>query len=169
VRVVSAFADALAFTLGQEGGRSNNPLDHGGSTYMGFTQGLYNWYRDDQRLPRRPVIDITESERVDIAREVFWDPCRCDELQPAVAKVVFDMAFNSSPKEAIKALQRALGFHGDDVDGRIGPHTLGAAQETRPEVLVLAFLKQRGGYIQQVLIHDPSQVAFLRRMDREAH
>jgi hypothetical protein len=39
------FDDALAFVLDWEGGYSNNPNDHGGSTYKGITQSEYSSYR----------------------------------------------------------------------------------------------------------------------------
>lgn len=152
---------ALAFTRSEEGGISNDPHDHGGFTVSGYTQTLYDSWRAKQGLGLQSVTLITESEKVEIARDEFWEPCRCDELHPALAMAVFDMAFNSSPAQAIRTLQRALGFPEVDVDGRMGPHTLGAAQETRPAVLVLAFIKKRGKFLQSIVRADPTQVAEL--------
>jgi lysozyme family protein len=154
---VSAFDRALAFTLGVEGGEANVTGDRGGHTYRGITQRLYNACRAAKGLPEQDVANATDEEIQNIAREQFWQPCKCDDLPEGLAIVVFDMAFNSSPANAKKTLQKALGV---SVDGVVGPGTLAAARAAGDKA-ALAFLKARAGFLVEDCIHDTSQLIFL--------
>lgn len=151
------FDRALKQTLGFEGGGADNPFDRGGHTNKGFTQRLYDAWRDAKKLPRQDVKLITDVEIVTIAREEFWDPCRCPELPEALALAVFDMAFNSSPNAAKRTLQAALGV---TIDGLIGSGTIAAAKAVGDAGL-LPFLKAHAGYIAEIVIHDASQSIFI--------
>lgn len=157
VDAVSSFDRALALTLGFEGGTSNSAIDRGGFTHHGFTQSLYNRYRRKHGLPAQGVVFISTAEEIAIAKEYFWEPCRCDELPPPLAIAVFDMAFNSGEGDAIVALQKAVGAH---VDGEIGPKTIDAAKSADSDAL-LRFLKARGAHLQDTIADDPPQVGNL--------
>lgn len=154
---MSAFDDALAFTLGVEGGEANDARDHGGHTYRGITQRLYDAWRSAKALPQQDVTLCTNDEERAIALEEFWQPCKCDQLPPVLAIAVFDMAFQSSPANAKKTLQKALGV---PVDGVVGQGTIAAAQAAGAAG-ALAFLKARAGFLVEDCIHDVSQLAFL--------
>lgn len=159
------FERALAQTLGFEGGASAATGDNAGKglppgtvhTYRGITQRLYDAWRRKHGQPVRHVTMIEDWEITRIAREEFWDPCRCSELPGPLAIAVFDMAFHSSPRDARIALQKALRVKGDGVIGLV---TMAAARAAGPDV-VLAFLKARADEVQQILINDPSQVVNL--------
>lgn len=150
---------ALKRTLGFEGGTSNSAIDRGGFTHRGITQKLYDWWRKKHGLALRGVVFVEDAEIVAIAEEVFWTPCRCGEIPPALALVTFDMAFNSGPSDAIVALQAAVGAH---QDGDFGPQTLAAvhARGADPDV-VLRFLMARGAHIQETIADDPPQLGNL--------
>lgn len=153
----AAFELALAQTLGFEGGVADSKIDRGGLTYRGITQKLYNAWRRTTGQAQQPVTLATDAEIRAIAQDEFWERCRCDELPPALAIAVFDMAFNSSPYDAKIALQTALGVKRDGV---VGAKTLAAARAAGPDV-VLRFLKARGAELQQIIIHDRIQVGNL--------
>lgn len=125
----------------------------------GITQKLYDAWRANNKLPRRDVRFITADEIYALPRDEFWMPCGCDSLPDDLAIAVFDMAFNSSPWQAKRTLQRALGFKGRDVDGVIGVRTIAAANSTRDAVK--RFLIARGGFYQEVILTRPDQVEFL--------
>ena len=155
--VRTPFERALLVTLGFEGGEANHPLDRGGHTYRGITQGLYDRWRRKKGREHRKVTEIDDSEIEAIALEEFWLPCRCNDLPADLAVAVFDMAFHSGVGDARRALQKALGV---TQDGIIGEHTLAAARAAGPDA-VSDFLKARGAELQDILIRDPSQVIFL--------
>jgi hypothetical protein len=104
------------------------------------------------KMPRRTVELIEDHELRRIYRENYWDACGCDNLPPALAAAVFDMAVNSGPWNAKLTLQRALMVK---ADGVIGPATILAAKSL-PDA-VLRFLKRRGQFIQEVLTTRPDQ------------
>lgn len=149
-----SFENALAKTLGFEGGISNHPLDSGGLTKWGVTQRTYDNYRRTTGREFRPVTDMDDVEMRAIYREDYWDPIHGDELPERLAECVFDMAVNSGVSAAKKTLQRAVGVQ---VDGVIGRQTIEAARLVPP----LLFLKRRAGYIQDIVRNNPSQVEFL--------
>jgi lysozyme family protein len=155
--VTTPFDRALERTLGFEGGTSDSAIDRGGFTFRGITQGLYDRWRRRKGLTPNGVAFITDSEIRAIAREEFWDPCRCSDLPDRVAGVVFDFAFNSGPSDAIEALQRGLAVK---VDGVVGEKTIAAARAAGDRAALLT-LKGRMAHIQEVIADDPPQLGNL--------
>lgn len=152
-----SFESALAKTLGFEGGVSDHADDRGGLTKWGVTQGAYDAWRTTTGQEKRLVTEMTEAEMRAIYLDDYWFPAGCDKLPDDLADAVFDMAVNSHPRAAIKALQRTVGVADDGV---IGPVTIAAANEAGPYV-ALKFLKQRAALYRDILKRDPSQVVFL--------
>lgn len=157
-----SFEQALAATLdfedgipGPAGDIANDRRDRGGKTKWGVTQRAYDSWRARHKLPLRDVESMEDGEMRALYREDYWEPCAGDVLPPLLAHAVFDMAVHSGVTEAKRALQRSLRV---EVDGVIGPKTLAAALERGS---VLAFLKQRGGYYQDVIRAHPGDVEFL--------
>ena len=57
----------------------------------------------------------------------YWASIRGDEIKDdGVGAKIFDMAINMGALEAIKLAQRSAEMMQQDLDGKIGPHTLGA-------------------------------------------
>lgn len=155
---MSAFDRALAQTLGFEGGWANAPGDRGGHTNYGVTQRAYDAWRITTGQAKRGVEYITEDEVRALYLADYWMPCRCEDLPEPLALAVFDMAVNSGVMNAKHTLQSALGVK---VDGILGVVTIATAAATDARSAVLRFLRKRAGYIQDVIIAHPSDVAFL--------
>ena len=120
------FSEALAFTLGVEGGEVNDPADYGGHTNLGVTQSTYNTYRDQKKLSRKSISNITFEEAKDVYYSLYWKPVKADRMDRALAIVMFDSAVNlgvngnSKAGGAIKHLQKAMNI---TADGAWGPKT----------------------------------------------
>lgn len=142
-----SFDQALAITLGWEGGWSNHPEDPGGATNLGITHGtLAQWrkQRPDWGLPG-DVRNLKRAQAAKIYRAGYWDTVKGDDLPPAVALIVFDAAVNHGPGRARKWLQEAAGVK---ADGVIGPMTLAAVREATPSTLIREFAALRAlGYV----------------------
>ena len=125
------FDRAFDILLGHEGGFSDHPDDPGGATMWGITEAVArrNGYMGDMRM-------LSQGQAKDIAKREYWDKVKADNLPESVRFDVFDTAYNSGPEQAIRILQRAVGTH---VDGKLGPVTLGAAQDMDPERLAARF------------------------------
>jgi lysozyme family protein len=122
----AAFSDVVLI----EGGYSDNPLDSGGKTKYGITEGVAraNGYTGDMRaLPLETARAIYKAQ--------YWDLLRLDSvdaLSPIISHKMFDIAVNGGIATAGKFLQRALNvlnrqqtdFPDVVVDGLVGPGTL---------------------------------------------
>jgi lysozyme family protein len=151
-----AFDHAYAFTFSPEieGARSNRASDRGGYTNRGITQGLYDAWRVMHGLPSQTVDLITDDEHRALVLEEFWTPCKCDQLPGPIAAAVFDMAVNSGPLNAKRALQESLHVK---VDGLIGDVTLAAANAAGADA-VLDFLCARSALIRDDIEGHPADV-----------
>jgi lysozyme family protein len=134
--MADTFDTCLAFTLREEGGYVDNPADPGGATNMGITLATYREWSDDADLGSVQVQDMTERTARAIYRSLYWNPLRADALPAGVDLSVFDMGVNAGNWRSARLLQHALGFTGAEVDGCIGPETLGAAAKFDARTLV---------------------------------
>lgn len=149
---------ALAFTLKQEGGYSNNSLDPGGATNHGITQGTYNAYRESLKYAPQDVQLITDAEVEAIYSEMYYTPAHCADMPAALGVCVFDTAVNMGVNSAIKMLQRAAGL---DDDGVYGPQT--AAEVTHQgNELVIPFLDERRARYRAIVAAKPAQEVFAK-------
>jgi uncharacterized protein (TIGR02594 family) len=119
------FDEALAHVLEMEGGYSDDPHDPGGPTNRGITLRVFAaWKRVPADAALKEELKRIPDETVrDIYAARYWAPACCGELAPALAFFHFDTAVNHGVSGAIRLLQQAVGT---DVDGEIGPLTLGA-------------------------------------------
>lgn len=110
-----SFERALAFTLPYEGGLINDPNDPGGLTNFGISQRSY---------PSLDIKNLTIEDAKAIYERDFWKAACCDQLPENIGIAVFDTAVNQGVGVAVRLLQLAVGV---DVDGNVGPKTIGAA------------------------------------------
>ncbi len=173
------FERALTFTLKQEGGYANVAGDNGGETYRGISRNFHSgwpgWIQIDALKQNvtgikllAHLIDSTLGQdaafQADIAafyKQEYWDAAACDALPWPVNCVTFDCAVNSGTGAARKLLQLALGFKGNDVDGKIGAHTLAAIARLDPVSLALAAIEERKEYDKEIAQKNPTQQKFL--------
>ncbi|VVE31802.1 hypothetical protein PEP31012_03716 [Pandoraea eparura] len=119
---MSSFDEAFDALIGNEGAYSNNPKDPGGETMWGITA----------RVARAsgysgPMKDLPRDTAKAIAKKLYWDPLRLDELDARVAFQIFDANYNGG--HPVIWMQGAAGAK---VDGLIGPQTIAAVQATDP-------------------------------------
>ena len=140
------FDACLAFTLREEGGYVDDPADPGGATNMGITLATYRQWSDNPELGSAQVQDMTARTARAIYRSLYWNPVRADALPMGVDLSVFDMGVNAGIWASARLLQRALGFTGEEVDGCVGPETLGAAAKCDARALVNDLAERQTAY-----------------------
>ena len=128
---LTPFDQAMDFVFAMEGEGSNDPNDPGGLTKWGISQ---------KSNPDIDVASLTKEQAVEIYRKRYWDQCRCSELPPSLAFVVFDEAVNQGASAAIWDLQVSVGAA---TDGKIGPETLAKARAASPGDAVSKMTVQR--------------------------
>jgi lysozyme family protein len=135
----------MNFVFGAEGGYVNDPVDIGGPTNLGVTQGTYDDYRKQQGLPIQNVSLITRPEAVNLYKTVFWDGCGCGELPEKVALIHFDAAINHGKGLAPSFLADAQSLS----DGS----EMGVARK---------YLELREQFYYQIVKNNPGQSKFLQ-------
>jgi len=110
------FGIAFEFTLGAEGGYSNNVSDPGGETKYGICKRDY---------PKEDIKNLTVDRAKEIYYKNYWLPSYCQELItlnfPLTAIVLFDTGINCGCKTSKILLQKAIGV---EADGMIGKQTI---------------------------------------------
>lgn len=110
----SNFNGAVDLILAHEGGYSNDSRDPGGETNFGISKKAF---------PQVDIKKLTRKQAVDLYREHYWQPMKCDQLPSGTDLMAFDAAVQHGAQTAAKLLQKAAGVV---ADGNIGPITLAA-------------------------------------------
>jgi len=163
--MADAFDTCLAFTLRAEGGYVDDPVDPGGATNMGITLATFRQWSDDAELGPPQIQDMTERTARAIYRSLYWNPLRADALPAGVDLSVFDMGVNAGIWRSARLLQRAIGFTGEEVDGCIGPETLGAAAKCDPRSLVNDLADHQTAYYRSLPDFPTFGAGWLNRTD----
>lgn len=109
---MSTFDTAVRFVLSMEGEPSNDPRDPGGYTKHGLS------------IRSHPeTATLSKDAAIQVYKTNYWDSIAGDEIHPAWALLLFDMAVNQGVKPAIKLAQKAVGVA---QDGIMGPVTIQA-------------------------------------------
>lgn len=143
------------FEQAKKTGWANDPDDPGGATQCGVTIGTYKGWckKNGLYVPSAAQLrKIPFAHWLAIFRSLFWDLCRADDIQcTPVAWLLVDWVWASGPK-VIKEFQKLLGVK---ADGKIGPITLAAANNTDGDKLFGALMKERHAYISRCIIRNP--------------
>lgn len=168
------YSEIIPIILKHEGGLTNDPADRGGITNYGislrFAQSTKNKalldVDKDGDIDADDIRKLTKEQAIKIYKMYFWDkPFKLDE-EPSdkVALILFDAAVNHGNGGAVSLTQKALNSMGYklDVDGLIGPKTLGALRSADPDKFVDAFLSVREKYYYAIVAKNSSQKVFLK-------
>lgn len=180
---MSAFDKALTFVFGNEGGKSNDPLDRGGATNLGITQSTLD--RARRQMPDLPekVEDLRREPAAEIYRVLYWEASKADMMPYPLSTLHFDAAVNHGVGGAGKLLQRTINNYAQkagldvrvDVDGAVGPKTLSAlcqCLDLKGNVSLICeiYCNEREKFYRAIVASRPEQSRFLRgwlnRLDR---
>lgn len=118
------FDRCFAFTLGAEGGYTDNPADPGNWTGGAIGRGELRGTKFGISAAAYPALDIgklSEADAQAIYQRDFYAPLHGDELALPVAMVAFDAGVNAGLRRSVCWLQQAAGLA---ADGVLGPKTL---------------------------------------------
>lgn len=166
--------ETLDLILKFEGGKAYDKDDRGGRTNYGVTQATYNAWRATKKLHDKDVFDISLEEVKQIYFEFYWEPSKCEYIQPLdriLADIHVDCAINCGVGTANKMLQEVAGV---TKDGVIGPKTLAAIRDaTRTSEDRLKFrtmyLAKRLDYYIDITVARPVQSKFMPSWARRVY
>ncbi len=143
------FANEGGWLSPEDAKRLGDPSWRQGGTMMGITQATLNVLDPGKRA---------EDVDVPYAREFYqgwyWEPVRdlC-RVSPPVAALVFDAGVQHGPSRAVKLLQSTC-LPRDEVDGKVGPRTLGAVRQHGPVRALLDFSNKRRLFLVAWVLRD---------------
>lgn len=145
----AAFDRSWAIVVGIEAGYTADPKDPGNWTPDGRLKGT-KYGISAHSFPNEDIVNMTLDRAKSLAKPIYWDAMRADELPVPLALIMFDSAFNESVRTAVKHLQTALKL---TVDGVIGDTTMHALQAQvaagRLDWVLVEYTTQRNlGYTQ---------------------
>lgn len=134
----------ISALIGREGIYSNDAEDAGKETVFGISRVKNpkwdGWDIVDRIIPKLRQETITKEFNVRNALLIkahefyraWWDNLKLDLFPKKIATEIFDTSVNQGKETAITYLQKALKLLTDkeiDVDGKLGPQTLGVMDE----------------------------------------
>jgi lysozyme family protein len=167
------FAEAVEVVLEHEGGYVAHPNDPGGATNWGislrFLQSLGYDVGDidcDGDIDAEDIKQLPRERAIEMYREHWWKKYRYYRIEnQEVATKIFDLSVNMGPSEAHKVLQRALhavGMRYVEVDGVIGPQTIGAVNQAAPAALLAAVRAEAAAFYRARVASNPKLEQFQR-------
>jgi lysozyme family protein len=168
---MSYFDQAFAYTVGNEGGYTNDRADRGGPTNWGITIHDLSTF-----LGRPATIDEVQNMSIDIAKSIYlhryWMAMGLDHIkyQP-VAMCMFDIGVVRGIGVPPIYAQQICNDNGSKlaVDGHIGPLSVVEINSQNPATFVRAFaLKTKNGFL-GIVARNPTQVVFIRGWLRRAN
>ena len=133
---------AINRLLAREGGwndRQDDPGNAGGgATNWGWTLTQFRKVTNNPNATLEDLRALTREQAGELHWQEFCVRTRIAGIPNAeLAENVFDAAVQSGPPNAVRMLQRALGFTGRDVDGVLGTITMHAIPQGRTIVRLM--------------------------------
>jgi lysozyme family protein len=160
---MSAFENAFAYTVGNEGSYSNDAHDSGGPTKFGITQHDLSVY-----FGRPASVQEVKDMGLDVAREIYekryWKPLACDQMPESIACCMFDIGVVRGIGVPPKYAQNICNNHGAHlaVDGHLGPLSVAAINEIEPAAFIRDFSAMAEAGFRAIVAARPSQHVFLK-------
>ena len=164
---MSDIDDLIDQVLRREGGYVDHAADRGGATNYGVTQQTLSDY-----LGREVSKDEVKNMDISLAREIYkrnyFSGPKIDQLPEPIQEFIFDCAVNHGPIRAIKFVQKVCNeakvASPIGTDGKIGPATVAAANQTQEELgseFLAMLIEERRNFYRRIVERDPSQEVFL--------
>lgn len=157
--MTGAFEGAFEYTVGNEGGYTNDKFDSGGPTNWGITIADLSEF-----LGRAASVDevknMTKFTAKQIYEKKYWNPLSLDRVESgAKAICIFDIGVVRGIGVPPIYAQQICGV---TVDGHIGPITLSAINAMDDRTFITQFSrKTRNGFL-AIVGRRPTQARFLK-------
>lgn len=151
--------EALVFTLKNEGGYTDHPLDKGGPTNKGITIGRLSDY-----LGRQATIEEVmnlEYETIQIIyKKYYWDVLNLDHvIDQSIATALFDMGVLCGTGTAARLCQEVLGINQSK---KMDSATLEAINSSSDEKFIPEFSEKNIQRFNTIVTKNPKQKVFLK-------
>lgn len=159
------FDQALAFTLVNEGGYTNNPADSGGPTNFGITQNDLALWRGSPVGPD-DVKNMQKSEASSIYFMHYWKPLGCEGMtQLPIVTTLFDSGVLYGIHTSAVTAQNSLkicGYSMIEVDGQMGTESVSALNVVEAHSFLIAYTNALKLRINSLIAKNPKNAVFLQ-------
>lgn len=139
-----------------EGGFAKVEGDSGGATNCGITLATFRDYISSIAT-EEDLKAMTASQWRFIAKGVFWDKCRADQIRnQSVAELIVDWCFLSG----LGMIKKVQGIVGTKADGVVGPITIAAINNWDPKRLHFAIKSARLAFFATIVQNRSSNMKF---------
>lgn len=152
------FEPAVEYVLSNEGGYSNDTVDHGGQTAYGITFAQAKAHGFD-------VASLTIDQAKSIYLADYWLPALAQLTDQRVADKVLDILVNTGVIGGTKIIQRGVSV---PADGLFGPRTVSVLNDLDPETAIEQMSYSLSDYYVAIVRQESDQTAFLRGWMRRA-
>ena len=160
------FTDAVRYTIGNEQGYVNDPVDSGGPTKYGITQQTLSRHRG-QSCTVHDVQALNEGEAMAIYFQHYWQPLTLNKVNKRPAAIaIFDTGVLYGTRRSILMAQQALLSSGHIttanfmMDGHMGLVTARELNACPSRVFLEFFHAEILKRIEQIIIKKPPQKKF---------
>lgn len=139
-----------------EGGYVFDKDDPGGETKFGISKRTY---------PNLDIKHLTEEDALKIYEKDWWNKYNFFQINDELlAYKVFEFAVNAGYSRAARAIQQSLNVLGTkvEVDGKIGPITMGYINSSDPVKLLESFRASMINYYTGLTKNNPKLSKFLK-------
>ncbi len=161
---MSNFDDAFKYTVGNEGGYTNDKYDSGGPTNWGITQHDYAVFKG-RPVSAADVKAMPISDAKTIYAKSYWLPVAADKLiNSGVATCMFDIGVVRGIGVPPKYAQQICVNHGIALtqDGHLGPISIAAINSLDPATFIRDFSHMAENGFRSIAARRPTQNKFLR-------
>lgn len=150
--------DALVFTLKNEGGYTDHPMDKGGPTNKGITIKRLSEYLG--RKATKDEVKNLDYETIKLIYEkYYWDAMNLDKvLDQSIATALFDMGVLCGTGTSARLCQEVLSV---TQTKKMDAKTLDAINGTTDEEFIPEFAKKNSLRFEEIVNRDPTQEVFL--------
>lgn len=178
------FNKCLQFTMGNEGGYSNDPDDRGGPTSRGGVTLAelrrlsaevhdHDWDKNDDGLIDEQDLAQLSDDDLLAAYAKYYNNYMDDLQSDVVAIKLFDFGFNMGPRSATKLLQLAINAMSRsihvEVDGILGKNTVMVANTLQEQSLTVMLMDEAIRHYQAIVARNPSQAKFIKGWTNRAN
>ena len=156
----------LGFTLDEEGGFVDDVRDPGGATNMGVTLTTYRTWSGNPEAEASELRALPRSVATCIYGADYWNRLRGDALPPGLDLLVFDFAVTCGTVRSARELQASLALSPAEIDGSIGPQTLGLSRRAHLQTLITSLTERQKAFYRSLAGFAVFGIGWLSRTER---
>lgn len=166
---MSDFNISINYVLGNEGGLTNNPEDHGGITNFGITKPDIAEFlkRDLALIEDSDISTLTRDKAEDVYKALYWDKIGLSDVTDRdKATILLDASVNMGMGTVARMVQSLYSL---EKDSTWGPKTRAAVNSAYSTNFIKDIVKEIQVHYVKIVVNNPTQIVFLLGWINRSH